>query len=409
MTASTHRVTRVTQQWGNHAPWPAPGQQQGGWGQPSFGQQYGPPPQQASAGPQQGQPAPWQQPGGWQGAQPGPYAGAQPGGWQQPQGWQQQPQQPGGWQQQGPWGQPVPVPPKRRGPGRAILIALGLVALAFVGLALASALTQPTYQNENYQVPAADTAPPDIPAPQDAASLRTALENNPLYGQKVASPVRCDMDNPDLLAAPDPVLKAHFEAQMACLMRVWGPAFDATNTWKLYRPTVTIYSDKANTPCGSNIPVNAFYCPVNQQVYYSRLLPKVAADLQRPMAGDYVLAHEFGHVIQGRSGIVASSSIAQRQATSKSDAYQISRRSELQADCLSGMWLKSVAQSRGLTQQNLNDIFAAMAAGGDDALNGKSEGDHGQAASRRYWGQMGLSTDEIGRCNTWTAGRELVR
>lgn len=404
----------MTQQWGNDAPWPPPGQQQAGWGQPAFGQHYGQWPQQPphaqqaphaqqppqAQWPQPGQPGPWQQPGGGQGGQPGPYAGGQPGGWQQPGPWQSQ---------QGPWGQPVPVPPKRRGPGRIILAALGLVALAFIGLALASALTQPTYQNEDYQVPAADTSPPDIPAPQDAASLRTALENNPLYRQKVASPVRCDMDNPDLLAASDAVLKAHFEAQMACLMRVWGPAFDATNTWRLYRPTVTIYSDKVTTPCGSNIPVNAFYCPVNQQVYYSRQLPKVVSDLQKPMTADYVLAHEFGHVIQGRSGIVASSSIAQRQATSKTEAYQISRRSELQADCFSGMWLKSVAQSRGMTQQNLNDILSAMASGGDDALNGKQEGDHGQAASRRYWGQMGLSTEDIGRCNTWTAGRELVR
>ncbi|MDF2747112.1 MAG: hypothetical protein K0S98_1397, partial [Propionibacteriaceae bacterium] len=48
---------------------------------------------------------------------------------------------------------------------------------------------------------------------------------------------------------------------------------------------------------------------------------------------------------------------------------------------------------------------------GDDTLTGKPNivGNHGLAKSRRYWGEIGLGTSEVGECNTFVAPPALVR
>ena len=47
------------------------------------------------------------------------------------------------------------------------------------------------------------------------------------------------------------------------------------------------------------------YCGADQQVYYSRLIASRAPILaQNPWAADLVIAHEFGHALQGRTGIL---------------------------------------------------------------------------------------------------------
>ncbi|GAB3711987.1 neutral zinc metallopeptidase [Mariniluteicoccus flavus] len=398
----------MTQQWGNNQPaqWPAQGAgsgqgQQGGWGQQGFNQ------------PQWGQGQQWGQQGA-QGPQGQAYGQGSPWPATQGQPWPQQQDPWGQPQQQGPWGQPTPTPPRKRGGmGRVIALVLGIVILGAIGLALVSAMSKPRYANEEYRVPEANSAPPEIPMPETMEQVEQRLTANPLYQQKLASPVRCDMPQLDITSASDPVIKAYFESQMACLMRVWGPAFDATKTWQLYRPTVTVYGSSVATPCGQAKGLNAFYCPANQQLYYSRELhqSKQFAALTKPKAVDVVMAHEFGHFIQGRAGIVgARAAIMVVTKPSRPEALLLGRRSEVQADCLSGMWLRSVAQSRNVSQEDIQTFYETFEMVGDDR-GGKApgEGDHGQASSRRYWGQLGMSTDDIGRCNTWTVPKEQVR
>ena len=65
---------------------------------------------------------------------------------------------------------PGPVPPRRRSPLRALLLALigvGIVALAaLVVTGLVAEPSRVAYQNDDYQVPPPDTNPPQILIPQ---------------------------------------------------------------------------------------------------------------------------------------------------------------------------------------------------------------------------------------------------
>jgi len=74
-------------------------------------------------------------------------------------------------------------------------------------------------------------------------------------------------------------------------------------------------------------------------------------------------------------------------ATTTAEKNDWSRRGEMQADCLSGLFIRSVSQSAGLTQADLTNIAATARAVGDDTLSGKAniDGNHGLAADRQYW------------------------
>ena len=128
-------------------------------------------------------------------------------------------------------------------------------------------------------------------------------------------------------------------------------------------------------------------------------------------AGDEVMAHEFGHAVQGRSGILASKNWLRSEAPSNSASLQIARRNETQADCLAGIFVRSVSRSLGLQQTDVAAIEDGFASGGDDVVTGKKgiEGNHGLAGTRRYWGATGLTTSAIGKCNTYVAPDNLVR
>ena len=312
------------------------------------------------------------------------------------------------------YGSPPPSGPKRRSPLMLVLLGMiGLVVLALAGLVVAnlvSGTSSTAYQNDAYQVPPADKNPPQTPIPDTYGEAENWLTDNALYGQSVPVPVRCNSAPINVADADDAELETHFNGLMECLVRVWQPPLTAAG-FQVVRPTVTIYGKEINTKCGRS-GVNAFYCLADQQIYYSNLLargvPIVAED---KWAADVVMAHEFGHAIQGRTGILISANALANQLEDKPGQNLMIRRVETQADCFSGQFMRSVSQSLGIQRSDLDGILATYEAVGDDTLSGQSDvdGNHGLARSRRYWGATGLSNTPISACNTFTAPRNLVR
>jgi predicted metalloprotease len=293
--------------------------------------------------------------------------------------------------------------------GVAIIVAI--VALA--GLAITSLSTESSsvaYQNDEYQVPPPDRNPPPIPVPQTYSQAEEWITNSAFYGQTTPAPVSCDSEPINVVTASDARLKSHFEGLMECLVRVWGPPVTAAG-FIIVRPTVTIYGEELTTKCGTS-GINAFYCTADQQVYYSNLLPRALPTVQRNRwTADIVMAHEFGHAVQGRTGILVSAHALGQESGQKGTELQFMRRLETQADCFSGMFIRAVSQSMGVQQEDLDGILAIYRAIGDDTLSGDPNivGNHGLARSREYWGTMGLSTSEIEKCNTFVVSSRLVR
>jgi len=266
------------------------------------------------------------------------------------------------------------------------------------------------YQNEDYQVPPPDATPPPIPQPETYEEAEALLTQNPFYDQVAPDPVRCESDPIQVDQASDAQLKRHFEALMACLLRVWEPPVVAAQ-WKIVRPTVTVYGAEITTKCGKS-GVNAFYCGADQQVYYSNRLDEAVPVVARDRwAADVVMAHEFGHALQARTAILISSQALGQQADSEAEQLSFSRRLETQADCFSGMFINSVGESLGVEQSDVEGILDVYRAVGDDTLSGDAniQGNHGLGRSREYWGNTGLGTTEVAACNTYTARSSLVR
>jgi uncharacterized protein len=304
--------------------------------------------------------------------------------------------------------------PRRRNPLRFVAFVTIIVAFAALAALVITGLnTTPSnvaYQNEDYQVPPPDQNPPPIPVPQTYGEAEQLITKNRFYNQTVPQPVRCDSEPINVATASDAQLKSHFEGLMECLTRVWEPPVTDAG-WIIVRPTVTIYGEELTTKCGTS-GINAFYCSADQQVYYSDLLPQALPTVRRnKWTADIVMAHEFGHALQGRTGILISAHALGQESDDKGTELEYARRLETQADCFSGMFLLAVSQSIGVQQSDLEGISQIYVAIGDDKLTGKPGivGNHGLGQSRRYWGEKGLSTSSVGSCNTFVAPSKYVR
>lgn len=274
-----------------------------------------------------------------------------------------------------------------------------------------AAVPSAAYANDDYPVPAADAHPPELPEPQTVREATALLEANPLYFQTAARPVRCEMGTLDLQRASNRQLQAHLNQMMGCLMRVWGPPLAAAG-YTPVRPTVTVYSGSVSTKCGRLGVMNASYCGADQQVYYADDLPElVPQDIRRSrFITESVVAHEFGHAVQARSGILVSDMVQEDQST-KAKKQEFSRRLEMQADCFAGQFLGSMKTSTRMTDAELANVQSLFGSIGDDSLTGRSGylGTHGQSANRRAWVGKGLASGAIGTCNTFSAPSTSVR
>jgi predicted metalloprotease len=307
----------------------------------------------------------------------------------------------------------LPRPPERNPLKKLLLGLIALCVVAIAGLVIANAVTSDSevaYANDDFSVPPPDTSPPAIPRPQTESEAEDFLVRNPFYDQTAPIPVRCESRPINVATASDAQLEAHFNGLMECQVRVWQPPVTRAG-FEIVRPTVTIYGAKITTKCGTS-EVNAFYCSADQQIYFSNQLANyVEIVAEDKWAADVVMAHEFGHALQGRTGILISSAALGQLSENKSTELEFSRRLETQADCLSGMFMRAVSLSMGIQQADVAGILATYRAVGDDSLTSDPdiEGSHGTAASRVYWGNTGLGTSDVGRCNTYVVPARQVR
>jgi predicted metalloprotease len=187
----------------------------------------------------------------------------------------------------------------------------------------------------------------------------------------------------------------------------WTGAF--TKAGNDYTPSITRFFDGTlQTGCGpASADVGPFYCPTDGYVYIDlgfldELKTKFGAT-GGPLAQAYILAHEYGHHVQDVLGLLGSGS-GQTGATSESV------RTELQADCLAGVWAHN-AQATGylkpLTGAQIADALDAAAAVGDDRIQAEFQGrvtpeswTHGSSAQRQKWFTTGWQDGSLNSCDT---------
>lgn len=191
---------------------------------------------------------------------------------------------------------------------------------------------------------------------------------------------------------------------------VWADIFQQQLNQPYTPATLVLFSGSTQSACGgASAASGPFYCPVDQKVYLDTDFFAVMQS-QLGAGGDfaqaYVVAHEIGHHVQGLLGI-----LEQTQRGDTAGAEGLSVRTELQADCFSGVWAnRAQARFGSIERGDIAEAMNAAAQIGDDTLQREQGGrvrpdsfTHGSSEQRQRWFNTGFETGDVGSCDTFSA------
>ncbi|MEV5322636.1 neutral zinc metallopeptidase [Nonomuraea sp. NPDC052634] len=286
---------------------------------------------------------------------------------------------------------------------RAAIAAAGLaftVATAsqvFVTAGSASASAAPA--------PQAPTPAQAVPAPaggqSSAAQSSAALANkslataNRIYRSGRFVNVNC---RPGSLPRGSTAAYKRFLTRVTnCLNKAWAAQFRKVRM-PFSKPRLRIVTRKVNTPCGRwTTGAEAVYCSADRTMYM--WISKQQLRQPFPLGITRLIAHEYGHHVQQISRIWSYYWPAAARA-SKSQKLALSRRSELQAECFSAVFMSTLRGQPNFGSREWNytvDWFRKNGA------KGWPQNDHGRGPTQAAWMTRGYNSGSPAACNTWKA------
>lgn len=168
--------------------------------------------------------------------------------------------------------------------------------------------------------------------------------------------------------------------------------------WSYSAPTQYVWYNGAGLPssvsmgsCGMTESENSYYCSSTRAIYLDRTWNQSLINTYGDFGQAFVLIHEWAHHIQTvRPGNWMDWASRNRYFAGR----------ELQADCLSGIYVRYLATTGLMASGDLNEALAWLDRHGDAAgTSWYAPNSHGTPAQRRAWFLYGYNTYSIGACD----------
>jgi predicted metalloprotease len=203
----------------------------------------------------------------------------------------------------------------------------------------------------------------------------------------------------------------------------WSEIFQASGQ-SYSGPKIVLFRNATNGGrCGmAQSAMGPFYCPPDKQIFLDTSFFREVETKFRGCSGNackfttaYIIAHEAGHHIQNLLGILPRVTRLQQQASSKAESNALQVKVELQADCLSGVWVNREEKKRPgfLEAGDIDAALTTASAIGDDTLQRQATGrvmpdsfTHGSAAQRKQWFLNGYKGGSVKSCDTFSASAQ---
>jgi predicted metalloprotease len=231
------------------------------------------------------------------------------------------------------------------------------------------------------------------------------LGDNPLLGEEVqATGANCELPS---FGRADERLTAYYLAVVGCLNDVWGSVLRAANI-PFRPPVLRVTADLPDSSCGRapNDETVAYYCGRDETIYMSTKRGLADGGGTRAPSHLATLSHEYGHHVQLLSGMLAAASRRIEDAGERSPSgLELTRRVELQANCLAGVFLFAAgghgSLSTSLARQANQDFHNAV-------VEPAAENSHGSPSHQGWWADSGFGSGHPSACNTWNAPPDEV-
>ncbi|MEU5876632.1 neutral zinc metallopeptidase [Spirillospora sp. NPDC047279] len=293
-----------------------------------------------------------------------------------------------------------PRRPQRRTAGGLVVGLLGVVAalgvLAILGASIISSLIEGT---------------PGRPGQPGARSgqqvTRATATDNALYKTGPLTPVQCKLPR---LQQGTASMGGFMDALAQCLDASWTRQFAKADV-EYTPPKRVFWSAPGRSPCGTypSPGASAFYCPANNTMYVGlQHIIETSGGESLDHFGVFarVVAHEYGHHVQDRAGILLyGHQVMEQSDTAGRNAA--SRRIELQAQCFAGAFLGAERLTIGMTRRQYAAMIVDVQGRGDERQP-VDRRDHGSGHNYAGWVTKGFRGQGLGVCNTWTAPASAI-
>jgi len=214
---------------------------------------------------------------------------------------------------------------------------------------------------------------------------------------------------PSLSGTSTSDMRTYLRAVFNDVQAFWRHEFSSAG--QAYPPAqLTLFSHAVHSSgCGVQEGVGPFYCGANHGMYldlrfFRELVQRFGIG---GFAQAYVVGHEFGHHVQTITGILQRRAVADQQDPAGKNARSV--RTELQADCLAGVWAHSAYERGAVTDADINQAVRAAQVVGDDfqqRISGTAVDSglwtHGSSAQRQRWFKTGFDKGDPGGCDTFS-------